>query len=146
MSGSSAASVVTGFGTVGTSGLVRAFVTGFFDALTVAILRTFVVGIGQRDGGRTDAFLARDNIRGRAGGQHFFVAVGDAGTAFSVRGTGEQGITLAGIAAVMVGGTAAAPALGETEVFSDVMAGEAEVVLNFRQEGGAGQQKGIGRL
>ena len=66
MSGSSAASVVTGFGTVGTSGLVRGFVTGFFDALTVAVLGIFVVSISQRDGLRTDAAVSGDEIRGRA--------------------------------------------------------------------------------
>ena len=52
------------------------------------------------------------------------------GTAFSVRGTGEQGITLAGIAAVNVGAAGITP-------------GESEVVFGIGQENGTRQQKGI---
>lgn len=130
MSGSSAASVVTGFGTVGTSGLVRGFVTGFFDALTVAVLGAFVVSIGQRDGLRADAAVSGDKIRGRACIEFFLIGINHAGTAFSVRGTGEQGITLAGIAAVNVGAAGITP-------------GEAEVVFGIGQENGTRQQKGI---
>ena len=130
MSGSSAASVVTGFGIVGTSGLVRGFVTGFFDALTVAVLGAFVVSIGQRDGLRADAAVSGDEIRGRTGNELFFVVIDETGFAGTVRRTGEQGITFAGIAAVNVGAAGITP-------------GEAEVVFGVWQENGTRQQKGI---
>ena len=130
MSGSSAASVVTGFGTVGTSGLVRAFVTGFFDALTVTVLGTFVVSISQRYGLRTYATVSGDEIRGSTGNELFFVVIDETGFAGTVRRTGEQGITFAGIAAVNVGAAGITP-------------GEAEVVFGIGQENGTRQQKGI---
>ena len=130
MSGSSAASVVTGLGTVGTSGLVRAFVTGFPDTVSVAELNTFVVSVGERDGLRTDAAVSGDEIRGRTGNELFFVVIDETGFAGTVRGTGEQGITLAGIAAVNVGAAGITP-------------GEAEVVFGIGKKSRFRQQKGI---
>ena len=132
MSCGTAASVVTSLGTVGASGLVWGFVTGLPDTVSVAELNTFVVSVGEGDGLRTDTSVSGDEIRRRTGNELFFVVIDETGFAGTVRRTGEQGITFAGIAAVNVGA-------------AGIASGETEVVLGVRQEGGACQQERIVR-
>ena len=133
MSCGTAASVVTSLGAVGASGLVWGFVTGLPDTVSVAELNTFVVSVGEGDGLRTDTSVSGDEIRRRTGNELFFVVIDETGFAGTVRRTGEQGITFAGIAAVNVGA-------------AGIASGEAEVVFGIGQEGRFCQQKGIVRL